>query len=83
MNDEFNLPSGSYFTAQIQNYFEYIIKKHETTADNISIQIYVNRIKNRVVFKINAGYKLEILSTKNEEHLPKNGDIKVENMYLN
>ena len=61
-NDEFDLPDRSYSVSDIQGYFEYIIKKHETIADNPSVQIYVNRIKNRIVFKIKAGYKLELLS---------------------
>ena len=42
--------------------FEYIIKKHETIADNTSVQIYVNKIKNRIVFKVKTGYKLELLT---------------------
>ena len=62
MNDEFNLPDGSYSVSDIQDYFEYIIKKHETIADNPPVQIYVNKIKNRIVFKIKTGYKLELLS---------------------
>ena len=33
-NDEFNLPNGSYSASDIKDYFEYIIKKHETIADN-------------------------------------------------
>ena len=41
-NDEFNLPNGSYSVSDIQDYFEYIIKKHETIADNPPVQIYVN-----------------------------------------
>ena len=61
-NDEFILPNGSYNIEQVQNYFEYIIKKHETIADNPPVQIYVNKIKNRIVFKIKTGYKLELLS---------------------
>ena len=44
-NDEFNLADGSYSVSDIQDYFEYIIKKHETIADNAPIQIYVNKIK--------------------------------------
>ena len=43
-NDEFNLPDGSYSVSDIQDYFEYIIKKHETIADNPPVQIYVNTI---------------------------------------
>ena len=31
-------------------------------AGNPPIQIYANKIKNRIVFKINTGYKLELLS---------------------
>ena len=49
-NDEFNLPNGSCSVLDIQDYFEYIIKKHETIADNPPVQIYVNKIKNRIVF---------------------------------
>ena len=54
----------SYSISDIQDSFEYIIEKHETTADNSPIQIYINRIKNHVVFKIKTGYKLELLSKK-------------------
>ena len=51
-----------HIVSDIQDYFEYIIKKHETIADNPPVQIYVNKIKNRIVFKIKTGYKLELLS---------------------
>ena len=61
-NDEFNLPNGSYSVSDTQDYFEYIIKKHETIEDNLPIQIYVDKIKNRTVFKIKTGYKLELLT---------------------
>ena len=61
-NDSFNLPDGSYSIADIQDYFEFIIKKHETLTENPPIQIYPNKIKNRIVFKIKTGYKLELLT---------------------
>ena len=61
-NDEFNLPDGSYSVSDMQDYFEHIIKKQETIADNPPVQIYVNKIKNRIVFKLKTGYKLELLS---------------------
>ena len=61
-NDEFDLPDGSYSISDIQDYFEFIIKKHETLAENPSIQIYPNKIKNRIIFKIKTGCKLELLS---------------------
>ena len=61
-NDKCGLPDESYSVSDIQDYFEYIIKKHETIADNLSIHIYINKIKKWVVFKIKTGYKLELLS---------------------
>ena len=33
-NDQFDLPNGSHSITDIQDYIEYIIKKHETIADN-------------------------------------------------
>ena len=56
------MPDGSYSIADIQDYFEFIIKKHETLTENPPVQIYPNKIKNKIVFKIKAGYKLEFLS---------------------
>ena len=56
------MPDGFYFVSYIQDYFECIIKKHETIADNSPVQIYVNKIKNRIVFKIKTGNELELLS---------------------
>ena len=51
-NDTFDLPDGSYSIADIQDYSEFIIKKHEILTENPPIQIYSNKIKNRIVFKI-------------------------------
>ena len=57
--------------SDIQDYFEHIIKKHETVTDNSSIRIYVNkieqnriRIRNRIRFKIQTQYYLELLTPK-------------------
>ena len=61
-NDTFDLPDGSYNILSIQNYIEYVIKKHETIAETAPILIYANKISNRIVFKIKTGYKLELLS---------------------
>ena len=63
-NDTFDLPDGSYWISYIQDYFEFIIKKHDTSAENPPIQIYLNKIKNRIIFKVKTGYKLELLSTQ-------------------
>ena len=50
-NNEFNLPDGSYSISDIQDYLQYVIKKHQTIADTPPVQIYVNKIKNRIVLK--------------------------------
>ena len=49
-NDEFNLPNRSYSVSDIKDYFEYIIKKHKTIADNPPVQICVNKIKKQDCF---------------------------------
>ena len=61
-NETFDLPDGSYIIPEIQDYLEYIIKKHETIAETSPILIYASNITNRIVFKIKTGYKLELLS---------------------
>ena len=61
-NDEFDLPDGSYAISDIQDNFEYIIKKYETMADNPPVQMYVNKNKNRIVFRIRTSYKSQLLS---------------------
>ena len=61
-NNTFDLPDGSYSIADIQDYFEFIIEKPEAISENSPVQIYPNKIKNRIVFKIKTGYKLELLT---------------------
>ena len=60
-----------------------LLKKHEALIENPSIQIYPNKITNRIVFKIKAGYILELLnpetmkllgSTKKVVDKDKNGE---------
>ena len=58
MNEEFDLPGGSYSLSDIEEYFEYILKKHEAVANNPLMKIYVNKIENRIMFKIKTGYYL-------------------------
>ena len=83
-NEEFTLPDGSYSVSDIQEYFEYILKKHGQNRDKPSIQIYVNKIENTITFKIKNGYSLELLikettkllaSTENKITKDKNGEI--------
>ena len=58
-NDEFELQDGSYSMSDIQDYIEHI-KKHETLTTIPPIHVYINRINNRLVFKIKYGYKQEL-----------------------
>ena len=82
-NDEFELPDGSYSVSDIQDYFKYILKKHGENTNKPSVQIYVNKIENRITFKIKDGYSLELLtpetmklleSTKDKITEDKNGE---------
>ena len=57
-NDKFELPDGSYHLSDIQDYFEYILEKHGEDIDEPSIQIYVNKIEDRITFKIKNEYSL-------------------------
>ena len=45
LNDEFDFSDGSYSISDIQDYFEFIVKKNETLTENPSIQVYPNKIK--------------------------------------
>ena len=60
--EEFELPDGTYSISDIQNYLEYILKKHGEKTINPSIRTCINKIENRVTFKIKAGYYLELLT---------------------
>ena len=64
-DEAFDLPDGSYTIASIQDYFLWIIKKHEPTiksSEKSPILIYPNIIKTRTIFKIKTGYKLHMLT---------------------
>ena len=74
-NETFDLPDGSYNISEIQNYIEYMIKKHETISENAPILIYANTINNGIVFKIKSGYKLELLSKETIKLLGSTKDI--------
>ena len=42
-NETFDLPNGSCSIADIQDYFEFIIKKHETLTENPTTQMYAKK----------------------------------------
>ena len=83
-NDKFELPDGSYSVSNIQDYFEYILKKHGENIDKLSVKIYVNKTQDRITFKFENGYSLELLtpetkkllgSTENKITKDKNGEM--------
>ena len=98
-NETFDLPDVSYNISEIQNYIEYVIKKHETIGENTPILIYVNTINDRIVFKVKTGYQLELLSKetmkllgstkditdsdKNSENVPRFENVEVVLVYCN
>ena len=63
------MPDGSYSVSDIQDYFEYILKKHETVTDNSSVMIYINRIESRFTFKIKTEYYLEFVTPETRKLL--------------
>ena len=67
--ETFDLPDGSYEISDIQDYFLKMMQKHKSTIKNneeSSILVYPNEVKNRIVFKIKTGYKLELLSKETQ-----------------
>ena len=40
-NDKFELPDGSYSVSDMQDYFQYILKKHGENTDKPLVQIYI------------------------------------------
>ena len=60
-NDEFELHDVSCSVSDIQDYINYIIKKHETLPINPPIHIYINRINHSLIFKIK--HELQTLET--------------------
>ena len=67
--NEFELPDSFYFVSDIQGYIEYIIKKHETLTTILPIHVSINRINNRLVFKVKYGYRLNYKRLKQRNYL--------------
>ena len=66
-NETFDLSDGFYSIDDIQEYFEFIIKNYKTLTEDSAVEIYLNRIKNIIVFKIKTGYNLELLTIRLNE----------------
>ena len=61
-SDEFELPNGPYSISDIQDYFEYILKKHSESIDDPPIEIFVSKNENGIKFKIKRRYYFELLT---------------------
>ena len=55
------MSDGSYSVSDVQDYFEYILKKHRENFDNPPVKMNVNKIENRITFRIKNGCSLELL----------------------
>ena len=82
-NKDLKLPDESYSVPDIQDYFEDILKKHGEKTINPPIRIYMNKLGNRITFKIKTRYYLQFLtpeemktlgSTKSKITKNENGD---------
>ena len=66
-DETFDLPDGSYTLPNIQDYFLYIVKQHEsdvTSSEQSPTLVYPNYIKNRTIFKIKTGCKKHMLTNE-------------------
>ena len=63
-NDKFELLYRSNSVSDIQDYFQYILKKHGQYTVNSSTRIYVNNIEKKITLKIKTGCHLELLTSE-------------------
>ena len=69
-NNDFELPDGSYYVSDTQDYIECIIKDHETLTTVPPIHLYINRINSKLVFKMKNEYKLQSYAKKYWKNCP-------------
>ena len=70
LNEKLELPGGSYSVSNIQDCFNYIIKKHETVANNPPTRIYVNIFLTPEIMNLFESIKSKITKDGNGENLP-------------
>ena len=59
-NYELESTDGCYSVSDIQDYIEYINKKHETLTTSPPIHVYINKNNNKLMIQMQDGYKLEL-----------------------
>ena len=59
-NYELESTDGCYSVSDIQDYIEYINKKHETLTTSPPIHVYINKNNKKLMIQIQDGYKLEL-----------------------
>ena len=62
-NDKFELPNWSFSVLDIQDYFEYNIKRMKKRLNPLT-KMHANKMENRITFRIKKGYYLELLMPK-------------------
>ena len=86
-NDTFDLLDDSYSICDIQDYFEFIIKKHETLTGIPLVQFYQNKIKNRTVDSWNneivRKWGKNVDKDKGGENVPKLESVEVALVHCN
>ena len=60
-DEEFKLLDRSYFLANIQGYFKYIVKKHKTLTDKLPLQYMSTVFKTGLDLKLSLGIFLNSL----------------------
>ena len=50
-DETFHLRDDSYYITDIQDHFEFMIKKHETLTEDPPVQIYPNKVKKTIYFQ--------------------------------
>ena len=73
-NEQFKIPDACYSVSDIQDYFEYILKKHGENTNKPSKQIYTNKTENRITFKIKNGCSLELFRKETMKLLETTGN---------
>ena len=86
-NDTFDLLDGSYSISDIQDYFEFINKKHETLTEIPVVQFYRDKIKNRTVVSWNneivRKWGKNVDKDKGGENVPKLVSVEVALVHCN
>ena len=75
-NKKFELPDGSQSILDIQDNFEFILKKHGEKQSILQQEYTLNKIENRILIRVKTGDYLELLTPERLKLLGSNKDNK-------